>query len=87
MHILELGNFAVTYRISGLLTEPKQLLSCRSALYGSILDTLHRQQVEIMSPSFMNQRKISDKVLPKAQAKSSVHPQLDTTAENIRPAP
>jgi len=66
VHILELGNFFVTYRISGLLTEVKRLITARSNLYQSILDTLHDQNIEIMSPSIMNQRRIPDdkKVIP-----------------------
>ncbi|GAB6194596.1 mechanosensitive ion channel domain-containing protein [Desulfocastanea catecholica] len=60
VHILELGNFSVSYRVSGLLEEPKRLISARSNLYACVLDTLHSHDIEIMSPSFMNQRKISD---------------------------
>ncbi|MGD9417555.1 MAG: mechanosensitive ion channel domain-containing protein [Verrucomicrobiota bacterium JB025] len=60
VHILELGNFAVTYRVSGFLAEPKFLISSRSRLYGSVLDTLHAKGIEIMSPSFMNQRKLEE---------------------------
>lgn len=61
VHILELGNFSVTYRVSGFLEEPKRLISSRSKLYACVLDTLHSHDIEIMSPSFMNQRKIGDK--------------------------
>lgn len=60
VHILELGDFSVTYRISGLLTEAKGLITTRSNLSRSILDTLHGQGIEIVSPTFMNQRKISE---------------------------
>lgn len=60
VHILELGNFSVTYRVSGLLEDPKRLISARSKLYARVLDTLHGHGIEIMSPSFMNQRKIDD---------------------------
>ena len=59
VHILELGNFSVTYRISGFLTEPKRLISARSALYACVLDTLHAGGIEIMSPTYMNQRQLS----------------------------
>ncbi len=62
VHILELGNFAVTYRVSGLLEESKRLITVRSSLYGCVLDTLHGHGVEIMSPSFMNQRQSHQKV-------------------------
>ena len=66
VHILELGNFSVTYRVSGLLEDPKRLISSRSKLYGCVLDTLHSQGIEIMSPSFMNQKRLTDdaKMIP-----------------------
>ena len=70
VHILELGDFSITYRISGLLTEVKGLLTARSHLFRSVLDTLHGAGVEIMSPNFMNQRRVDDgrKVIPPAFA-------------------
>ncbi|MBA3016385.1 MAG: mechanosensitive ion channel family protein [Proteobacteria bacterium] len=60
VNILELGNFSITYRISGLLTEVKWLITAQSSLFRVVLDTLHGQGIEIMSPSFMNQRRIGD---------------------------
>jgi small conductance mechanosensitive channel len=60
VHILELGNFAVTYRVSGFLDETKLLISSKSKLYSSILDRLHSQGIEIMSPTYMNQRQLKD---------------------------
>ncbi len=88
VHILELGNFSVTYRVSGVLTEVKRLITARSHLYQKILDTLHEQQIEIMSPSIMNQRRIADdaKVLPEktSQARHKAEkPKDDNIAENI----
>ena len=66
VNILELGNFSITYRISGLLSEVKGLLTARSNLYRGVLDMLHGQGIEIMSPAFMNQRRIGDdqKIIP-----------------------
>lgn len=60
VHIMELGNFAVTYRVSGFLEETKRLISMQSNLYGCVLDALHGQSIEIMSPSYMNQRQLRD---------------------------
>lgn len=56
VHVMELGDFSVTYRIAGLLTEVKSLLSTRSKLLEMMLDRLHSAGIEIVSPSFMNQR-------------------------------
>jgi len=54
--VMKLGDFAVTYRVAGLLDEVKHLLTARSRLRVAMLDHLHHGGVEIVSPSFMNQR-------------------------------
>jgi len=71
----ELGDFSVTYRIAGLLTEVKSLISARSRLRGAMLDSLHGGGIEIVSPIFQNQRKLEPeqvfipKVAPKKAAR------------------
>ncbi|MBN2652593.1 MAG: mechanosensitive ion channel [Spirochaetales bacterium] len=83
VHIVELGNFSVTYRISGLLLEVKWLISARSELFRAVLDTLHEAGIEIMSPSFMNQRRVPDekKIIPRRSAK--IETNESTMAEEI----
>lgn len=73
VHILELGNYSVTYRISGFLKEVKWLITARSNLSRSVLGTLHGHGIEIMSPSIMNQRRLADdkKVIPIAGIEES----------------
>jgi len=56
VHILKLGDFSVTYRVSGLLVDVKQLLTARSQLHEMMLDSLHQNNIEIVSPTFMNTR-------------------------------
>jgi len=56
VQITQLGDFSVNYRIAGLLTEVKQLLTARSNLCRHILDSLHEAGIEIVSPAYMNQR-------------------------------
>lgn len=56
VHIRNLGDFAVTYRIAGLLEDVTSLITARSRLREAMLDTLHAGGVEIVSPAFMNQR-------------------------------
>jgi small-conductance mechanosensitive channel len=56
---VELGDFSVTYRLAGLLTEVKSLITARSRLRSEMLDVLHREDVEIVSPTFMNQRPLT----------------------------
>ena len=60
VQVMGLGDFSVSYRISGLLTEVKSLLSARSRLHKAVLDALHDSDIEIVSPSFMNQRPQAD---------------------------
>jgi hypothetical protein len=56
VQIRELGDFSVTYRISGLLTEVNRLLDKRRELRARTMDALHAAGIEIVSPSFMNTR-------------------------------
>ncbi len=58
VQILELGDFSVTYRAAGFLTEVRTLITARSRLRAAMLDVLHAGGVEIVSPTFMNQRPI-----------------------------
>ena len=66
VQIMELGNDSITYRVSGLLIEVKSLLTARSNLYRNILDALHGDGIEIVSPTFMNQRRLAEdaRILP-----------------------
>lgn len=82
--ILELGNFSITYRVSGLLLEVGTLLTARSNLYRQILDVLHGAGVEILSPSFIAQRPVApgQSILPKAVARSA-RPGKSPKAEDI----
>ncbi|MDG2169855.1 MAG: mechanosensitive ion channel [Opitutales bacterium] len=56
VHVMELGDFSISYKVCGFLEVTKNIITARSDLNKSILDTLHADGVEIVSPSFMNQR-------------------------------
>lgn len=58
VQVVELGDFSVTYRLAGFLEDVKHVLSARSRLRSSMLDALHAGGVEIVSPTFMNQRRV-----------------------------
>jgi len=60
VRILEMGNFAVTYQVSGLLEDTERLITAHSNLCRSVLDTLHGKDIEIMSPTYMNQRPLRE---------------------------
>lgn len=59
VQVLDLGDFSVRYRIAGFLAEVKQLITARSRLRAMMLDSLHEAGVEIVSPTFMNQRQLA----------------------------
>ncbi|AKB25982.1 Mechanosensitive ion channel family protein [Methanosarcina sp. MTP4] len=63
VQVLELGDFSVTYKVGGLLKEVENLISVRSELKKGILDALHGNDIEIVSPNFMNQRVLKDGIV------------------------
>jgi small-conductance mechanosensitive channel len=83
VEIIELGNYSISYRVSGLLAEVKSLISSRSRLYANILDNLHGAQIEIMSPNFINSRQINDQppAIPKPERMKKV--EAESNPESI----
>ena len=59
VHVRELGDFSVTYRVAGLLEDVQSLISARSELRRCMLDALHQADIEIVSPGFMNTRTLA----------------------------
>lgn len=84
VHIIELGDFSITYQVSGFLVEPKTLLTSRSKLNAKVLDTLHGAGIEIVSPNFA--RHIShpeqNRMIPVNVMRDSVT-QQKTSAEDV----
>ena len=62
VHIQALGDFSITYRISGVLTEAKELIAARSNLRIAVLDILHCEHIEIV-PSGQRQLDAAEKAL------------------------
>ncbi|MEX1024893.1 MAG: mechanosensitive ion channel family protein [Planctomycetota bacterium] len=58
VQLLELGDFSVVYRVAGLQRDVGRLISARSELREAMVDHLHAGGIEIVSPSFMNQRRL-----------------------------
>ncbi len=56
VQVTELGDFSISYRVAGFWDNPKLLLTARSNLRKQVIDSLHSKGVEIVSPTFMNQR-------------------------------
>ncbi len=61
VHVVELGDFSVTYMVAGFLEDIDRLLTTRSRLRCAVLDRLHDAKIEIVSPNFMNQRVLDPK--------------------------
>lgn len=72
--VISLDDFSVVYRISGFLAEVKNLITVRSNLKKNLLDVLHENDVEIVSPSFMNQRQLvgGKKTIPQEKVTAQV---------------
>ncbi len=58
VQIRNLGDYSVTYRVSGVLKESNRLLEKRRELRGKTMDALHEAEIEIVSPTFMNTRSL-----------------------------
>jgi small-conductance mechanosensitive channel len=62
VRILDLGDYAVTYKVAGLLKDVSQMLAIRSDLRAAMLSTLHLNGIEIVSPEFRNTRMVDQKM-------------------------
>lgn len=85
VQVVELGDFSVSYRAAGLLTEVKQILSVRSRLRAKVLDALHEDGVEIVSPNFMNTRALGEgvRVIPRRQGAEAEPEEPESVPEEV----
>jgi small-conductance mechanosensitive channel len=83
--IKELLDHAVVYMVAGFLGETRTLLSARSRLRAKALEQLHGHGVEIVSPTFMNQRQLdpAHKIIPEQPV---LHQYTEPGAEEVREA-
>jgi len=68
VQIRDLGDFSVSYQVSGLLTDVDKLLSTRRRLRANTVDQLHEAGIEIVSPTHMMTRALQpgQLVMPEA---------------------
>ena len=59
VHVEELGDFSITYKVGGLLKDIEGLITARSDFKKNVMDCLHSAEIEIVSPTYMNQRVFS----------------------------
>lgn len=85
VHVRELGDFAVTYRVGGLLEDVQSLISGRAQLRAAVLDALHAAGIEIVSPNFMNTRSIGDRqrFIPVSRKTGASHSDPEKSLESI----
>lgn len=59
--VIDLNDFSVSYRVGGFSNDVNRLLTTKSSLRKNILAMIHGGGIEIVSPSFMNQRVLAPK--------------------------
>jgi small conductance mechanosensitive channel len=57
--VLSLGDYSILYKANGFLKDTKLIVSTRTLLNTAIVQKLHENNIEIVSPTFMNQRVFS----------------------------
>lgn len=68
VYITQLGDFSVSYKIHGFLEDSDKYFTTSSLLNSKVLNFLHDSGIEIVSPSFMNQRKADETIfIPKKE--------------------
>lgn len=82
VYITNLGDFSVVYKIHGFLDDSSKYFSTGSLLNGKVMDTLHEKGIEIVSPTFMNQRRVDDKAFIPAKIEKPVI-QAETAPEDL----
>lgn len=81
--ITELGDYSVVYKIHGFLDDSSKFFSTSSLLNAKVMDILHERGIEIVSPSFMNQRRVDEKdFIPEGKAEEK-RIQKETAPEDL----
>jgi small-conductance mechanosensitive channel len=85
VQVTDLGDFAISYRIAGLLEDVQSLISARSDLRKSVLDALHGAGIEIVSPNFMNTQALAEgqRFMPQQGSRSGKGRAPGTRAEEV----
>lgn len=81
--ILSLGDFSVVYKIHGFLEDSNKYFSTSSLLNAKVMDLLHEKKIEIVSPTFMNQRRVDETEFIPKQILEPKEEQPTTTPEEM----
>ncbi len=84
VYILELGDFSAVYKVHGFLKDSNLFFSTSSLLNGKVMDVLHKKKIEIVSPTFMNQRRADEvNFIPKQATNAKPEKEEKTPEEMI----
>ena len=83
VYITSLGDFSVVYRIHGFLEDSSKYFSTSSMLNAMVMDVLHAKEIEIVSPSFMNQRKVEGQVFIPKISREKIVPSNESSPEEL----
>lgn len=84
VYITELGDYSISYKIHGFLDNSDSFFSKQSLLKAFMIDSLHKNNIEIVSPSFMNQRKVDHQTfIPKTTSSVKTKQEMETPEELI----
>lgn len=84
VYIINLGDFSITYKVHGFLEDSDNYYSSSSLLNGKVIDILHENKIEIVSPSFMNQRRVDDKkFIPRKKTEDKIEKEQISPEELI----
>jgi len=84
VYIINLGDFSVSYKIHGFLEDANKFFSTTSLLHSKVMEHLHKNNIEIVSPSFMNQRRVDETTfIPKVIVQKEETEQEEKSPEEL----
>lgn len=84
VYIIGLGDFSIAYKVHGFLADSDKYYSSSSLLNGNVIDVLHQNKIEIVSPTFMNQRSVDEKTfIPRRESGKQSEPDQISHEEQI----
>ncbi|MEZ5334003.1 MAG: mechanosensitive ion channel [Methanolobus sp.] len=84
VHVEKLGDFSISYKVGGLLKDIEGIITARSDFKKNVIDSLHNDDIEIVSPTYMNQRVFSQDYVcmppkePEVQKEKKAEPEVKT---------
>lgn len=83
VYISTLGDYSVLYKIHGFLDDSSKYFSTKSLLNANVMDVLHQNKIEIVSPTFMYQINANEKALIPQETNKNVIPKEEQIPEDL----